>query len=152
LSILLGICFTPGDELRLTMTRMTPSWHFETHFTLEEANKLVPWLREMFWEIHALCGYTSDVWQTKTNGNGRHKKLAAELANLPPQKARAMAEERLLQIAQRGIIVRDWKRGLVDFPAVLDGEEVFLCYELADGEAILYYHGLEEGYAGRRRI
>lgn len=48
---------------------------------------------------------------------------------------------------------KDWRFdvGLVDFPARIDGEDVLLCWR-SDEPAIRYYHGVEEGYAGRKPI
>ena len=48
-------------------------------------------------------------------------------------------------------MVRDIDRGLIDFPAILDGREAYLCWEL--GEAgIGYWHDLEAGYGGRQPL
>jgi len=54
-------------------------------------------------------------------------------------------------IHERGAIVKDLDTGLVDFPAVRDGEEILLCWQLGEDE-IEYWHGLEEGFAGRKRL
>ena len=43
------------------------------------------------------------------------------------------------------------ERGLVDFPAILAGREVFLCWE-QDEEDIEFWHDLASGYAGRERL
>ena len=50
-----------------------------------------------------------------------------------------------------GVLVKDLDRGLVDFPALRDGEEVLLCWQVGEGE-IAYWHGLEEGFAGRKPL
>ena len=49
------------------------------------------------------------------------------------------------------IVVRDVERGLVDFPALRDGEEVYLCW-LVDEDEIGFWHGLDAGFAGRRPL
>ena len=49
------------------------------------------------------------------------------------------------------IVVRDVMRGLVDFPAVRDGEEIYLCW-LVDEPEIEHWHELDAGFAGRRRL
>jgi len=54
-------------------------------------------------------------------------------------------------IHERGAIVKDLDTGLVDFPAVRDGEEILLCWQLGEDE-VAYWHGLEEGFAGRKRL
>jgi hypothetical protein len=49
------------------------------------------------------------------------------------------------------IVVRDLERGLVDFPAVIDGREVYLCW-LLDEPAVRHWHAIEAGFAGRRPL
>jgi hypothetical protein len=49
------------------------------------------------------------------------------------------------------IVVRDLARGLVDFPAIRDGAEVYLCW-LVDEDQIAFWHDLDAGFAGRRRL
>ena len=57
------------------------------------------------------------------------------------------------ELEEIGCFYKDWNFsvGLVDFPAVIDGEEVFLCWR-SDEDDIRYYHDLERGYAGRKII
>jgi len=52
-----------------------------------------------------------------------------------------------------GCYFKDWnfEIGLVDFPGVIDGKEVFLCWR-SDEEDSSYYHRIEEGYSGKMRI
>ncbi|HEY5911947.1 MAG TPA: DUF2203 family protein, partial [Verrucomicrobiae bacterium] len=57
----------------------------------------------------------------------------------------------LLEFHRREIQVKDLDRGLIDFPALLGGKEVFLCWETGE-EDIEYWHDLETGYAGRERL
>ena len=59
--------------------------------------------------------------------------------------------ELLGEIQELGIVVRDIDRGLIDFPAILDGREVYLCWEL-DEDAIGFWHDLESGYGGRQPL
>ena len=55
------------------------------------------------------------------------------------------------QLEELDVVVRDLERGLIDFPAVLDGEEVYLCW--IDGEPeVGFWHGLDAGYAGREPL
>jgi hypothetical protein len=128
-------------------------WRFEKHFTVAQARQLVPWLQEMFARVHALLRYGQPAdHNDDNNGGGNHRRLGAAAQQLSPGESRALAEELVGRIELAGVIVRDWRRGLVDFPAILGGREVFLCYELADGDVLRFYHGLDEGYGGRRPI
>ena len=54
-------------------------------------------------------------------------------------------------IQERGCLVKDLDVGLVDFPTLFRGEEVYLCWKLGE-VAIRFWHGTEEGFAGRKPI
>ena len=55
------------------------------------------------------------------------------------------------EFQRREIQIKDVQRGLIDFPAVIDGREVFLCWE-QDEEDVEFWHELDAGFAGRERI
>jgi hypothetical protein len=56
--------------------------------------------------------------------------------------------ERLEEI---GVVVKDLDVGLLDFPATREGAEVLLCWRVGEA-AVEYWHGLDEGYAGRKPV
>jgi len=62
----------------------------------------------------------------------------------------ADAQAVLREFSQRQIQVKDLERGLVDFPALREGREVFLCWEQGEAE-VAFWHELDAGYAGRAR-
>ena len=49
------------------------------------------------------------------------------------------------------MVVKDLDRGLVDFPALREGEEVLLCWQVGEDE-VAFWHGLDEGFAGRKAL
>lgn len=112
----------------------------EKHFTLAEARSLLP-------RVRATVARIADAWRAaregrtaSVDGNGRHADGARVVA--------ALARE----LADAGILLKDAERGLVDFPYLRDnGEEVYLCW-LAGEEDILFWHRIEDGFAGRRPI
>jgi hypothetical protein len=55
------------------------------------------------------------------------------------------------QFASGDIVLRDIDRGLVDFPAIREGREVYLCWQLGE-EAVEHWHDLESGFGGRQPI
>ena len=61
-------------------------------------------------------------------------------------------EALLREIAELGVEVKDPDRGLIDFRATLRGRDVYLCWELGEGDRIAYWHDLETGFAGRKII
>ena len=66
-------------------------------------------------------------------------------------RALADMQEVLVEFQRRQIFIKDLDRGLIDFPAIIGGREVFLCWE-SDEEDIEFWHDLESGFAGRERL
>ena len=122
----------------------------ERHFTREEANALLPGLKEMLLKLRSSKDELTDTEAhealaeaTPGNGGGEEGR----------QVGVAFLEVRRLlgAIEESGIVLRDIDRGLVDFPAVIDGREVYLCWELGEDE-VAYWHDLESGYRGREPL
>jgi len=57
----------------------------------------------------------------------------------------------LNRILQTGCIVKDLDVGLLDFPAIIDNQDVYLCWKLGE-DRIRFYHRQDEGFAGRRPL
>lgn len=84
------------------------------------------------------------------NGGGIDPHAVARIAAAADEAAagvRAAVEE----LHALGLEVKDLDAGLVDFPALRDGERVYLCWQLGEDE-VAWWHGLEEGFAGRRPL
>ncbi|MGH9455091.1 MAG: DUF2203 domain-containing protein [Terriglobia bacterium] len=60
-------------------------------------------------------------------------------------------EEIIKTIQETGCVVKDIEEGLVDFPAIVDGDEVYLCWKLGE-ERIGFWHGMDEGFASRKAL
>ncbi len=131
---------------------------FEKHFTLSEAQDLVPWLRAVFGEVHRLlvpgnlAGTAPAPGEGRRNGNGHKPSGGIRWPAGSLDERVAAANELLGRITAKGIVIQDWQRGLVDFPHLRNGREVFLCYELGDGDRIGHFHGIDEGFAGRQSL
>ena len=57
----------------------------------------------------------------------------------------------LERILETGCVIKDLDVGLLDFPSIIDNEEVYLCWKLGE-DRIRYYHRQDEGFAGRKPI
>jgi hypothetical protein len=75
----------------------------------------------------------AEAWKTQLNSNGQALKTATE------------------RIEEMGVLVKDLDVGLVDFPTLFRGEEVYLCWRM-DEDDIDHWHGVQEGFRGRRPI
>ena len=78
-----------------------------------------------------------------------HTAILASRARMAEALARLKAA--IDGIQEHGCLVKDLDMGLIDFPAMFKGERVLLCWKLGE-TGIEYWHGVEEGFGGRRRI
>ncbi len=122
----------------------------ERHFTLEQANALLPRVEPMLLELREARARLTDA--------EAHEALAgAAPGNGGGGPGRVVGEgflelRRLLGAIQGlGIVVRDIERGLIDFPAIREDREVYLCWHLGEDE-IAYWHDLETGFGGRQPL
>jgi hypothetical protein len=84
------------------------------------------------------------------NGGGMPPQRLAETQEEIERRAGALAGI-LDELAEVGVVVKDLDGGLVDFPSVRDGEDVLLCWRVGEDE-VAFWHGLEDGFAGRRPL
>lgn len=67
------------------------------------------------------------------------------------QAAALRLKESIEKIHSYGCVVKDLDIGLIDFPTLYRGEEVYLCWKLGES-GIQYWHGIDEGFRGRKKI
>ncbi len=117
-------------------------------WTLDEANAALPEVAELVRRLRTLAGATRQR-RERTRGNG-----AASGNGHGPHVGDAPAELRVVldELTERGIVVRDPERGLIDFPARSPtGRDYLLCF--LDGEdAIGWWHWPDAGFSGRTPI
>lgn len=124
---------------------------FAKHFTLEEARALLPELREAFRDAHRRHQQFSQTdeelgRQLQQSGGDLGGRTVVSLLMDLVQMNRQMS-----RVIGLGIQIKDFQRGLVDFPHLRDGREVFLCWEL-DEDDIEFWHDIDSGYAGREQL
>ena len=121
---------------------------FRKHYSVEEAREMLPQIRAWFSEITALTGR---IHETDQNIAPRVKAGEDLGGKAVSQQIRDMTRVHsiLREFHSREIQVKDLQRGLIDFPALLDEREIFLCWEHAE-HAIPQWHDLESGFAGRQ--
>jgi Uncharacterized conserved protein (DUF2203) len=122
------------------------------HYTHEQASSVrfwvaerVGWIRDARAVLVALGRRASEAvaaLDTSSGGAYPGREVARPLVEL----SRAVAELEAVEV-----VLRDAERGLVDFPAVRDGQEIYLCW-LVDEEEIRFWHPIESGFAGRRPL
>jgi hypothetical protein len=125
-------------------------YRYEKHYTREEAKALLPQLRQWLKRLNHLR-HELERFDKRLSGlmNPGHD-VGGELVN---NWIRSLADmqEVLSEFQKRQILIKDLERGLVDFPAIIGGKEVFLCWE-QDEEDIEFWHDLDAGFGGRERL
>ena len=123
---------------------------YERHFTRAEANALLPQLKAMLDQLRESKDELTDAEAHEALGEAAPSNGGGEEGR---QVGVAFLEvRRLLEtIEQSGIVLRDIDRGLVDFPALVEDREVYLCWELGEDE-VAYWHDLDAGYGGREPL
>ncbi|HVH51380.1 MAG TPA: DUF2203 domain-containing protein [Gaiellaceae bacterium] len=128
------------------------------HFTPEEANAALDEVRPLVEQmvayrrahVEALARQEELEERIKGNGGGIPPSTLADAAEEVEREARALART-IDEIDEHGAQVKDLDEGLIDFPALRDGETVLLCWKL-DEDEIGYWHSVEDGFAGRRPL
>jgi len=123
---------------------------YSKHYTVNEARALLPRIRKWLAELEAcqerLHTLDTQVAALLKNGDDAGGEPVNQLIKTLAQCQRVLSEFR-----RRQIQVKDIRRGLLDFPALREGREVFLCWE-KDEDDIEFWHDLESGYPGREKL
>jgi hypothetical protein len=130
----------------------------ERYFTPEQANAALARVRPLAERLvarrqalrEAEGRHADALTRIAGNGGGIQPSELAQLAAAVEREAGEVARC-IEQIHGQGAQVKDLDQGLVDFPALHEGVEVCLCWHVGE-EEIAYWHGLEEGYAGRKPL
>lgn len=125
-------------------------YRFKRHYTREEARALLPRVRDWLRQLDKLRLRLQQSDERLSALMESNSDAGGERVNA---WVRLLADTRalLMEFQRREILVKDLDRGLVDFPAIVGGREVFLCWE-RDEEDIEFWHDLDTGYAGRERL
>jgi hypothetical protein len=128
-------------------------------FTLAEAQRLIPEVYRLMREAVALKNQSQEAEGAMQGLNQRIMMMGGMTVDRPhavearKRRDAIMASLRaaLEAVQEIGCVVKDLDLGLVDFPTLFRGEEVYLCWKL--GETVIqYWHGLDEGFRGRKPI
>jgi hypothetical protein len=127
-------------------------------FTVAEANSTLPLVRVIVRDITALA----EELRERHERLNRHKpgdrfrlsdahdeelrQVQAEL-----ERAQEKMEDYVRELAQLGVELKDPLSGLIDFPSLMNGRPVYLCWRLGEAE-VAHWHELEAGFAGRQKL
>ena len=121
------------------------------YFTLQEANEALVSIRPLMDELQTIrqkiLANQPEAWPAieRSAGNGGNRALSNMVQDF--EKLDALVH----RIQETGALLKDINMGLLDFPALREGREVYLCWQYGESD-IAYWHEVEAGYAGRQPI
>ncbi len=133
-------------------------------FTVEQANRTLPLVRRIVEDVVR----EHRRWEEKilelelTASNAASAAVQGKTAAAPSDERIAALERETMAIArdieafeqeleELGIVLKDRRLGLVDFPGEIDGRRVWLCWRLGE-PAVQFWHDLDAGFAGRQPL
>ena len=122
-------------------------------FSVEEANALLPTARHILQSIqraHRRLLFYRDAAQKASEGaeqggggmpgGSKYVQVLTDLAS------------RTGELEALGIQLKDYERGLIDFPSLRDGRVILLCWQLGEGDEVEWWHDVDAGFAGRQPL
>jgi hypothetical protein len=120
------------------------------HYTLEEASELLPRVAGLVERMRVARNRLGDREAREalseagpTNGGG--------LAGRTVSEGFLELRDSMIELRELEVVLRDLDRGLLDFPSLRDGREIYLCWQEGE-DAISFWHEPEAGFAGRRPL
>jgi hypothetical protein len=129
------------------------------YFTLEQAQQLLPQVGSAVEQAIHLKSEFEHAEAELQSANQRIMMMGGSLVNrdhLIEQKnlrgsSATKLKEAVDEIQSYGCLLKDLDIGLIDFPTLYHGEEVYLCWKLGE-DGIGFWHGVDEGFRGRKTI
>lgn len=121
------------------------------YFTLQEANEALKIIRPLMDEVQVIrqkiLENQPEAWPAieKSAGNGGNRAISNLVQDF--ERLDALVH----QIQDTGAQIKDINTGLLDFSALKNGREVYLCWQHGEDD-IRYWHEIEAGFAGRQPI
>lgn len=130
-------------------------------FTVEEANQTLPYVRAIvsdivthFREVHErkerLLQIRPSSGPAPRDADNVYSEEVAQIEE-ELEKDVAKLQDYVNELQQLGVELKDFMRGLVDFPAVIEGRDVYLCWQLGEPE-VGFWHELDSGFQGRHSL
>ncbi len=125
-------------------------------FTVEQANAMLPLLRSVLRDITDLAHDLRDRHQRLVSIQGNasldqahEEEMQVILREL--DRGQDRMSELHAELEQLGVELKDYFKGLVDFRALKDGKEVYLCWMLGE-PTVSHWHELDTGFSGRKQL
>jgi hypothetical protein len=122
-------------------------------FTVEEANALLPTVRGIVRQVQRAYKRVAASQEAARIAADRAKLGGGGImgGSLYVAALSALAEQ-AGRLEALGVQLKDYGRGLIDFPSLRDGRVVLLCWQMGEGDLLEWWHEVEAGFAGRQPL
>jgi hypothetical protein len=119
-------------------------------FTIPEANALLPSVRTIVGKIQKAHRQVARyAGEAKKAAEAAEKGGGGVSAGLVYAQALTNLTSQIAELEILGVQLKDFERGLVDFPSLRDGRVVLLCWQMGEGDELEWWHDVDAGFAGR---
>jgi hypothetical protein len=121
------------------------------YFTIEEANALIPELNDWVPRLQELFALMNKGFPDIQKARAKAEYSGGSVHGTNYLKVALKANQITKNLEKKGCVLKGIEMGLVDFPSMRDGKEVYLCWKIPEQE-IRFWHDLDTGFAGRQPI
>lgn len=121
-------------------------------FTVSEANEIIPVIRPHLEKIRKLYARIDRYRDASRSAAGASDAGGGMVGGSIYVKALYEVGKLTTELNDMGVQLKDYSRGLIDFPCMREGRVVLLCWQLGEPEEIEWWHEVEAGFAGRQRL
>lgn len=119
-------------------------------FTVEEANALLPSVRQILGRIQRARGRLGSYRESaKLAAAGAELGGGGMASGVVYATILTDLTEEMAELEAIGVQLKDFDRGLIDFPSLRDGRVVLLCWQLGEGDELRWWHDMDAGFGGR---
>lgn len=127
------------------------------YYTVQEANMMLPQLTQLLQQIQGLArqkgmvdGRVAQV-RKAVMGNGHHNPIEDPMVVQATSALNDALRDAFVRLDEWDIELKDIPTGLIDFRAMREGREIYLCWRLGEPE-VEYWHELTTGFDGRQPL
>jgi hypothetical protein len=122
-------------------------------FSIEEANALLPKVRTILLKLRAAhTGVASMREGSKEASLGAERGGGGMLGGARYVSMVEQLAHGSRELESLGVQIKDYERGLIDFPTMRGDRVVLLCWQLGEGDEVTWWHDIDAGFAGRQRL
>ncbi len=121
------------------------------NFTVEEANALIPYLLDWVPRLQELYSLMNQSFPDIQKARSKAEYGGGSAHGTDYLNVALKANQITKNLEKKGCVVKGIEMGLVDFPSVRDGREVYLCWKNPE-QKIRFWHDLDTGFASRQPI